>query len=274
MAELVVETPEGIALRSEIAGAGTRVLAMAVDGLLFGLAAIFAVLILALAGFHGSPLLVGSGIIVALVLYSFLFTVLWDGRTPGKALAGVRVCDQQGYPARPVQHFLRSLFVPLETLVLIVPLPLVWILLAATPRHQRLGDLVAGTVVLRDPGRGGAGEPAPRTRWSALEHRSLRLEPAAAARFEPAEVAFLRELLTRPDLDPQARARLELRTASLCAARLGLAPARWTPQRARAFLRELYLFLREMRASPAALTRAADAAAGRGRTRSGARARR
>ncbi len=265
MSELVVETPEGVALRYEIAGAGTRILAAAVDGFLWAFGLFGLSLLLLAVGLGPSIFLVASGAIVALVLYSFLFSVLWDGRTPGKFLVGVRVCDEQGFSARPTQHLLRALFVPLESLVLAFPLPLVWVLLAATPRHQRLGDLVAGTLVLRDRERALPPEPAASLRWSELPRRALRLGPVHAARFDGEDLAYLRDLLTRIDLERGARERLHRRTARLYAERLGLPAREWSALEARAFLRELFLFLREMRGRSA--TRRAASAAGPGTTR-------
>jgi hypothetical protein len=187
-----------------------------------------------------------SGSILWLVLYWFLFSVLWGGRTPGKRVIGIRTTDEQGFPARIGQHFLRCLFVPLEAVVA-VPIPLVWILIAGTPRHQRLGDLVAGTLVLRERVRPAPPEPAPRATWSQLEARSLVLGPADARAVEGRELGFLRRLLARTDLEPRARERLTVRAARHFERRLGLERRSRTPAEGRAFLRELFLFLREMR---------------------------
>jgi len=247
MSELVVETPEGVSLRFEIAGAGTRLLAALVDGFLWLLSMTALALFFGLIGLGLGNALLAGGAILWLVLYSFLFAVFWNGRTPGKVLLGIRTCDEQGLPARVSQHFLRGLFVQFEALVT-VPIPLVWILIAATPRHQRLGDLVAGTVVVREGGRRAPGEPAPRARWSTLERRALALEPSAARAFDGRDLGFLRQLLTRTDLDPRARERLHVRAARHFTRRLDLPERDLTPGEARELLRELFLFLREMRA--------------------------
>jgi len=245
MSDLVLETPEGVPLRFEIAGAGTRLLAAVLDGLLWSFTMIALTLTAGLIGLGGFLLL--SGGILWLVLYWFLFSLLWSGRTPGKRVLGIRVTDEQGFPARASQHFLRCLFVPLEAVVA-VPIPLVWILIAGTPRHQRLGDLVAGTLVLRERVPPAPPEPAPRAVWSRLESRSLALGPADARAVEGRELGFLRRLLARTDLEPRARERLTLRAARHFERRLGLERRATSPREARAFLRELFLFLRELRA--------------------------
>jgi uncharacterized RDD family membrane protein YckC len=245
VAELAIETPEGVVLRHELAGPGTRILAAALDGLVFGFAFLTALLVLPLLGLWFGSVLIGSGAVLLLVAYSFLFPYFLDGRTPGKLWTGIRVCDAQGFVPRPAQLFLRSLFVPLEA-ALLFPVPLTWILVALTPRRQRLGDLAAGTVVLRERGRRAPPEPVPRLTWSGLQRRAFALDPAAVRELSGADLGFLRELLTRTELDLRARQRLRLRAARHFAARLGL-ERDFTPEEALGFLRELFLLLRELR---------------------------
>jgi len=247
MSELVVETPEGVTLRHEIAGAGTRALAAAVDGFLWLLGITALSLFLSATGLGAGAALLAGGAVLLLVLYSFVLSVLGNGRTPGKFLVGIRTCDQQGGAARVSQHLLRALFVPLEVAVAL-PLPLIWILVAATPRHQRLGDLVAGTLVLRERAARAPGEPVPNLTWSGLEKRQLPLEHAHARALDGRDLGLLRDLLTRRDLESGARARLLRRTAGHYNARLGFPEREFRSAEALSFLRELFLFLRERRA--------------------------
>jgi len=158
------------------------------------------------------------------------------------------VVDEQGFPASPTQHILRGLFWPLEAVILMVPVPLGVVIIAATPRRQRLGDMVAGTVVLRDPERRQTGEPYRRDSWSGLPSRRLALVPAHAARFDGTDLDYLRELLGRASMDRRARGRLLVESARHYAQRLDLDPGQSLgPQQALALLRELFLYLREMR---------------------------
>lgn len=244
--DLVLETPEGVALRFELAGPGTRILAAAVDGLLFFLGFALSALVLELAGLDFGVAWLASGLVLLLAAYSFVFSLALGGRTPGKLWTGIRVSDEQGFAPRVPQLLLRALFVPLEA-VLVLPVPLVWVLVAATPRRQRLGDLVAGTVVVRERTRSAPREPVPHLTWSRLESRAFPLDPAAVRAFSGRDLAFLRELLTRTDLDREARERLFARAARHHAARLGLARRAFSSDEARTFLRELFLLLREVR---------------------------
>jgi uncharacterized RDD family membrane protein YckC len=265
--DLVLETPEGVVLRFELAGPGTRILAAALDALLFWLTFAALALFLSLVGLVVGVVLLLTGAILLLVAYSFLFSLALGGRTPGKLWTGIRVCDAQGFAPRTSQLLLRALFVPLE-MFLILPVPLVWILIATTPRRQRLGDLVAGTLVLRDRAPRVPREPAPGLRWSELESRVFALEPAVARGLSGHDLGFLRDLLTRTDLEASARTRLFSHAARHYAARTGLARRDLSPGEARTFLRELFLLLREVRAGNAsAPAPPAAAAAARGAPR-------
>jgi len=253
VADLVLETPEGVPLRLELAGPGTRLLAAAVDGLVFLAFLAGTVLILALSGLAAGATVLLSGTIVLVVAYWFGTALLLDGRTPGKVATGLRVADAQGFAPRATQLLLRALFVPLEA-VLVLPVPLVWILIAATPLRQRLGDLVAGTVVLRDGRRRAVREPVADLAWSQLAVHQFELDPAAVRRLDGRDLGLLRTLLTRRELDPAARVRLQRRTAEHYHARLFGAPRALDPDEARTFLRELFLCLRELRGEePAAM---------------------
>ena len=254
MADLIIETSEGIRLRSEIASAGSRSAAGLIDLAIFWFAylllAFFAVMVASFdpTGVSGFFLgLVIGGFALFLVAYNALFGIFGGGRTIGKMLLGIRVVDLQGFPATWMQHVLRSLFWPLEV-ALCVPLPLGMILIAVTDRRQRLGDLVAGTIVLRRIDTRMSVDPYRRDTWSKLTKRRLPLVPALAERFDGEDLAFLRNLLGRRRVDPGAREKLLIRAARHYGNQLDLTlEDELTKKEAEGMLRELYLFLRETR---------------------------
>lgn len=263
MAELSLETPEGVRLAHELAGPGTRVLSGAIDALLLAFAGASLFLFLALLGFELGVVALSSGGIVVLVGYWFVSSLLLDGATLGKRLVGTSVRDLQGFAASPVQLFLRALFVPLEAM-LVVPIPLVFVLLALLPRRQRLGDLVAGTVVLRTRTPRVPSEPASERRWSTLPERHFALDPSTVrATLDAGDLAFLRELLSRHGLRSEARDALHLASARAYAERLGAAATLGVERNPKVFLRELFLCLRELE-EPDAFTAPAAGAADRG----------
>jgi uncharacterized RDD family membrane protein YckC len=251
MATLFLDTPEGVDLHREIAGPGGRAAAAILDVLIL-FAAWASLLMLAAAAasvdvFGASGFVLGlmlGGAIVFVVVYPAVCSIALQGRTFGKVALGLRVVGDEGYPAEPVQHVLRALLWPLE-LALWLPIPLGLVLIGTTPRRQRLGDLVAGTIVVRETRGSDADttEPFEGQTWSGLEQHTLALSAAVVEPLDSADVDFLRSLLTRKALAGDVRRRLFVETARHYAERLGLGDV----GDARVFLRELYLFLRERR---------------------------
>ena len=80
--------------------------------------------------------------------YFFLFEGLWHGQTPGKRAQRLRVVRSDGHPMRGTQMFVRNLlrivdFMPAYYLVGVITMII-------TGKSQRLGDLAAGTMVVRE----------------------------------------------------------------------------------------------------------------------------
>jgi len=249
---LIVETPEGIVLRRELAGAGSRAAAGALDLTLVLSASLAVLLVAALVAYSGLGFiedvsgfvlgLVGGGLTVVLVLYQALFSIAWNGQTPGKRFMGLRVASADGDPAGALQHLLRSLVWPIDAFLL-VPAPLGLILMAALPRCQRLGDLAASSVVLREEPRAVRPEPWPGEDWSRRSPRRLELTPGMAARIDDDDLQLLRDVVTRRDMPAREQREIYDEVVEHYAARLGFKPA----QDARTTLKELYLFARESR---------------------------
>lgn len=248
MTLLVVETSEGVSLRLRVAGAGSRLAAGLLDGILIALVVLFAALALAaLSAFDSQTasgfllgLLVG-GLLLLLVGYHVAFHALWNGQTPGKRALGLRVASADGRPATFLQVVVRGLVQPIDAL-LWMPVALGLVVIAITPRHQRLGDLAAGTLVLRDEDPVVAQDPFPNERWGSAP-RSIQPAPELVARLTEDERAFLHALLTRRGLEPEAHRVLYVEAARHFAARLGLGEF----ADARVVLRDLYLYVRESR---------------------------
>jgi uncharacterized RDD family membrane protein YckC len=206
---VAIATPEGVELEVELGGLGSRFLAQMIDWLLT-LVLIGALAILLFA--------IGSGVATAVYLvlvfliwfgYDVLFEVLANGRTPGKRLCGLRVVRSGGQPigflASSVRNLMRLVDGPL-TLYLGGILSIVM-----SERNQRLGDMAADTLVVREPpapedapvwGRGGTTVPPP---------------PAAATNgdqwdvsaISQEELAAVRQFLERRwTIDAEARRRL------------------------------------------------------------------
>jgi uncharacterized RDD family membrane protein YckC len=164
--QLSIATPELVAIEFPLAGIGSRFVAVLLDYLLQAAAVIiltiiFALLLSGTSGGGGARSAAADNLstkwAIAIVIaipfllewaYFALFEAFWHGQTPGKRIMKIRVIQQTG---RPV-----SLFESLgRNLVRIVDwLPSFYVIgvisMFVTKRQQRLGDLIAGTLVVHE----------------------------------------------------------------------------------------------------------------------------
>lgn len=151
---LEVETPEHVVLDYEIAGLGSRAAAALIDMLILAGAGIaVAILLAALARLGLSPGRLGGAVLLLVAFaawygYFTFFEGLRGGQTPGKRRLGLRVVADTGQPAGIGAAAIRNLLRPADFLP--PPYLLGALLVGLHPRAKRLGDLVAGTVVVRD----------------------------------------------------------------------------------------------------------------------------
>ena len=147
-----IVTPEAVVLDIERAGVPSRVLALSLDFL--ALAIIWYLLALGLITTLGEVDGVAGAVFavltsIGLYLLWFCGFETWMQRTPGKAALGLRVVSADGTPVRFVQTFLRALIGIVDFLVPPVGFTAVASCLLS-PRDQRLGDIAAGTLVVRN----------------------------------------------------------------------------------------------------------------------------
>jgi len=217
-------TPEAVALEFRTANLGSRILAYLIDmvvvvaGILAGL---FAVALLGQASDVVVPDWVALTIVLVLLPawwlgYFIAFETLWRGRTLGKAALGLRVVTKEGAPVRFRHAAIRGLLGLVDFLVLGGFLAVVFILF--TRDNQRLGDLVAGTLVLRERSALAAPAPVSFTPPPGLEHYTAPLDPSGVGNEEYQAVRTL--LLRAPSLSPGPRSALALQLANPLAARL------------------------------------------------------
>jgi uncharacterized RDD family membrane protein YckC len=144
-----VETPEHVRFRYRTAGPARRAVAYLVDLLLRGAAAFVLVLLGATAGLLTGGASMGFVLLGIFALewgYYVLFETLWGGRTLGKRVAGLRVVKEGGYPITFLDAVLRNLLRAADFLPAGYALGLV--VMGRDARFRRLGDLVAGTIVV------------------------------------------------------------------------------------------------------------------------------
>lgn len=201
-------------LEFDLAGIASRSLARALDALVQG-ALLFALILLVLTGAGGEGTVAMVVVIVGTALvvlgYPILTEVLMQGRSPGKAALGIRVVTVEGAPITARHAFIRSALGLVD--FILVPGGMVAVLAALlSRRNQRLGDVFAGTMVLRErsaatPSRAIWFNPPP-----GLEGYAHTLD---VSRVTDDQFGLIRSFLLRiPDLSPEARASLSVRLAT------------------------------------------------------------
>ena len=186
--EILVVTPENIEIEYELAGIGSRFLANLLDSFFQTAIYVFMWIVVgilalivsvtagafsrALAAFFGEVWIALALIAGFLVLWGYFiwFETAWNGQTPGKRQLGLRVIRDGGYPINVFAAIVRNLIrimdgLPLAALALLgigyfgkqplvgamgglcILIPVLCMLLSA--RYQRLGDFVAGTMVVK-----------------------------------------------------------------------------------------------------------------------------
>jgi uncharacterized RDD family membrane protein YckC len=151
-----IVTPEAVVLELETAGLASRVFAGLVDLIIQAGLLLFVLLVLGASapGLDDSTRGTISLIAVAAVLmgYPVLSEVVMRGRTVGKRAFGLRAVTLEGAPIRFRHAALRMMGGLVDRLL--PPGGITGMLFVlGTRRHQRVGDLLAGTVVIRDPKR-------------------------------------------------------------------------------------------------------------------------
>jgi uncharacterized RDD family membrane protein YckC len=158
---LIIETPERVPLHFALASIGNRFIACAIDHAIQALAiGLIGLSALILTSFPSIEAVIASApkwvlAVVILVLFLILagyfafFEWAWSGQTPGKRWLKLRVLREDGRPITFWEAAVRNLLRTLD----MMPAPFYSIGLISvfsTTRDQRVGDMVAGTVVVRE----------------------------------------------------------------------------------------------------------------------------
>ena len=237
-----VTTADNVGISFRVAGLATRISAALIDAVILAcILVVTTVLILAVAdAAAGSS---GSGSLMVFSLASYLLAAAWlliavlyftvaqavsSGRTPGKAAMGLRVIRVDGATASLGEYLLRSIALVVDVAVGVGP-----VLMFFHPQSRRLGDLLAGTVVVRERTPvtlQAVTAPAP------VYLRSLDPGPAidGLSHLGEHELAAVRTFLSRPGLRPDQRTDLAGRLTGPLLDRMQLPPSApermWPPE--------------------------------------------
>ncbi len=222
---VTLQTPESVELEFTLAGIGNRAYALLIDYIVWGLILIVFLLAWAFLSIQFIGViedLIGSEtrlelwlISIQLLLYFFIyvgyfvfFETLWQGQTPGKRYVKIRVIRDDGRPVRLQQATLRALLRPVDDLFFLGVF-----FIALGKREKRIGDWVAGTLVIQEE------QPITAANFSVSESATTlanQLQTQAdLSRLLPDDFAVIREYLQRRGgMTPQSRTQLSRQLAS------------------------------------------------------------
>lgn len=204
---VTLQTPESVELEFTLAGIGNRAYALLIDYIVSGL--IITVFLIAWTYFSiqlygvvenwlGSNNQLSLWLIAIPILTSFFiyigyfvfFETLWQGQTPGKRYVKIRVIRDDGRPISLQQSTLRALLRPIDDTFFIGV-----VLIVLSKREKRVGDIVAGTLVIQEE-RSFVAATFPLSEQAQDLANQLQLE-ADFSRMLPEDFAVIREYLQR-----------------------------------------------------------------------------
>ena len=160
--DYLISTPENVDLHLELAGLGSRLWAAFIDMALIYLGILIAALV---AGFasgmiaamniptdtKNSLYLYIGGICILIIFalqfgYYILFEKLWQGQTPGKRIAHIRVIEADGQPVNWAGVIIRNLIRIIDMGLLMLGV----VIMIFDKHERRLGDMLGGTLVIRE----------------------------------------------------------------------------------------------------------------------------
>jgi uncharacterized RDD family membrane protein YckC len=222
---VTLQTPESVELEFILAGIGSRALAMSIDyPLLLLILALWLTLLAQLLeplgqildpiGLPRSEMLkwmLAIAILTTFALwtgYFALFETLWQGQTPGKRWVKIRVIRDDGRPVRLGQAAMRALLTPIDNFLF-----LGFFMILLGKREKRVGDWVAGTVVIQEEMADVGSSTFPLS-GQAQNVADALLEGADFEKFLPDDFGVVREYLRRRSaLDPSAKKTTSLNLA-------------------------------------------------------------
>jgi len=240
--QLNIDTPELVSIELPLAGIGSRFIAILVDTLILGAAVILLIFLAAfilpalnLLGPKSASWGIGIFLLILFLLfwgYFALSEAFNNGRTLGKRVAKIRVIHQSGRGINFAEALARNLVRIIDYLPGFYGVGIAAMFMSR--QSQRLGDMVAGTLVVREREVEAPmwGESTSRTLTAAAlapnspippPHLRVVLPAPALARLTPSDLEVLEGFFSRRlDMDLTTRSILAGRIASALCAKSGL----------------------------------------------------
>jgi uncharacterized RDD family membrane protein YckC len=204
--EHLFETPEDVDLGFELAGPPARFAAYIIDRLWLFLIQLLVIIVSVFVIFSvgemqsnwSADLSEGWGMAMLIILWGFseflyfgYFEWRRNGSTPGKKKTGLRTVMAGGYRLNPTAAWLRNLLRPVDVI------PLCWLVPLVDKQHRRLGDFLAGTIVIREARASAPELPLSHISYAELTPRLLNLGRTELLQLRRRDYQVLEEYLVR-----------------------------------------------------------------------------
>jgi len=249
--QLYIDTPEQVELQFAVAGIGSRFVAVLLDHLIQFAAVIVEILLFAWIGSHApkggsAPLnTAGKWFIGFVIFFNFclwagyfaLFEAFWRGQTPGKRVMKLRAIKDSGRQVTFFEALARNLMRLVDYLPSMYLVGVITML--CNKQNKRLGDMVAGTLVVHEAReeqpllpQHNAFLPVKEMTWQTPVASSM-FAADAVAKLKASDLVVIDAFFARAlDLDMDVRAGMAQRIAQQMAAKMGVALPEGNPERA------------------------------------------
>ncbi len=213
MEKIRFQTPEDVEVAYRPAGPGTRFVAVCIDQALILLGVLILGIGLLMLGALGEKLFgnlaerVAAGesesilyyvaavvfllkFLVDMFYYTF-FEIFKGGQTPGKKIMRIQVMQDGGFPLQPAASLVRN------TLRIIDNFPPCWVVLFFSPQYKRIGDYVAGSVVVSKAQTSDLGERTKFRYYSELASPQFSFTAEQVNRLSDADLELLESYFER-----------------------------------------------------------------------------
>jgi uncharacterized RDD family membrane protein YckC len=250
--QLYIDTPEQVELQFAIAGIGSRFVAVLLDTIIVVAALIVEMLLFVWAadslpkGNNAAPLDTAGKWVIGFVIfanfcllwgYFALFEAYWHGQTPGKRVMKLRVIKDAGRQITFFEALARNLMRFVDYLPGLYLVGVITML--CNKQNKRLGDMVAGTLVVHESReeqpllpQHNAFLPKQQVTWETPVVTSM-FAADAVAKLKAQDLVVIDAFFARAlDLDMGVRAAMALRIAQQMAVKMGVALPEGNPERA------------------------------------------
>jgi uncharacterized RDD family membrane protein YckC len=253
--QVEIKTPEFVSLQYQVAGLGSRAAAMIIDQVLITIVNFLIIFVFLFANSSDFLYLSNSWIPIAIAVvivfginwgYFFVCEYFFSGKTLGKKIVGIRVIQENGHSLTLLSSIIRNLLRIIDMLPTCYFVGMVVVFFHS--KHKRLGDIVAGTIVVHERGvkKQGTSKIEKEINRRGLSKETIRLEEWALRSLGKKEWELLR-LYSGKFLNVkfQERVILTKQLASILLPKLGMDDNKKNYEELENILLTLYLIAKE-----------------------------